>query len=52
MRASDRICGKRLRPLLPALIQEQDMRKIIETAGTVVAVIIAATFVWLVLSAP
>ena len=33
-------------------IQEQDMRKIIEAAGTVVAVIIAAAFIWLVLSAP
>ncbi|MGI4794743.1 MAG: hypothetical protein ACRYG8_11810 [Janthinobacterium lividum] len=28
------------------------MRKIIEMAGTVVAVVIAAAFIWLVLSAP
>ena len=28
------------------------MRKIIEAAGTVIAVIIATAFIWLVLSAP
>ena len=33
-------------------IQERNMRKIIETASTIVAVVIANAFNWLVLAAP
>lgn len=33
-------------------IQERNMRKIIEATCTVIAVLIAAVFIWLVLSAP
>ena len=32
--------------------QEQDMRKIIEAIVTIVTIVIAAAFIWLVLSAP